>query len=281
MRVLSRGALVLGADGQLGADLVRLLGPEAGVTRREVSVTDPDAVDALLAARRPSLVFNCAAYNGVDRAESEPAAARSINTDGAFIVAAACARRGARVVHFSTNFVFDGESDRPYVETDRAAPLGAYARSKLDGEARVFDAQPQALVIRTAALFGGVRGQSFPERILDRAAQMDHLRVVADQTVNPTYTVDLASAALELAETGLDGIVHLVSGECCGWDEFARAVLSEFHVPATVEKVSSAEMEAAARRPRNGCLTSNRVAALRSWREGLREWGLRRQAANP
>jgi dTDP-4-dehydrorhamnose reductase len=269
-------ALVLGADGQLGTDLVRLLGSSAGVGRREVSVSDALAVDAILGTRRPAVVFNCAAYNAVDDAESDPAAARAVNTDGAFNVAAACARSGARLVHFSTNFVFDGRSARPYVETDEAAPQGAYARSKFDGERRVLEAQPKALVIRTAALFGGVRGSSFPERIRERAARAERIRVVSDQTVNPTYTADLAQAALGLAEEGLEGIVHLVSGECCSWDEFARAVLDELQLPTAVESIPSSAIQAAAPRPRNGCLESIRVSALRPWREGLREWARRR-----
>ncbi|HYM66199.1 MAG TPA: dTDP-4-dehydrorhamnose reductase [Patescibacteria group bacterium] len=276
---LKADAIVLGSEGQLGADLVRLLGPSAGVSHREVSVTDRSAVDALLAARRPSVVFNCAAYNAVDRAESEPAAARSVNTDGAFHVAAACARHGARLVHFSTNFVFDGESADPYVETDRTGPLSVYATSKLDGERRVLDAHPSAVVIRTAALFGGLRGQSFPERILARASQMGSLKVVADQTVNPTYTADLAEAARALAAGTLSGVVHLVSGECCGWDELARAVLREFGSATVVLPVSTAEVDSAARRPRNGCLSSARVPPLRSWREGLRDWARRARAA--
>jgi len=270
---------VLGADGQLGQDLVRLLGERSGVGRREVSVADAAAVDAIVASRRPELVFNCAAYNAVDRAEKEPEAARQVNTEGAFNVAAACARRGARLVHFSTNFVFDGRSSRPYVESDLPAPLGAYARSKLDGEVMVLEAQPAALVVRTAALFGGLRGQSFPERILGRVESSGRIRVVADQSINPTYTRDLAEAAVKLAGEGLEGVVHLVAGGCCAWDEFARAVLGELGLPAAVDPVSTADFGAAAPRPANGCLDSIRVPALRPWHEGLHDWAARWRSA--
>ena len=273
-------ALVLGAGGQLGSELVRLLGEGAGVSHRELSVTDLVSLHGLIDDRRPSIVFNCAAYNAVDRAETEPALARLVNSEGALNAAVACKRLGVRLVHFSTNFVFDGRLDRPYVESDQPAPLGAYAKSKLEGERAVLSALPQALVVRTAALFGSqgsaIRGGSFPERILKRAQLGERLRVVADQRVNPTYAFDLAAAAMRLAESDLDGVVHVVAAGCCGWDDFARAILDESGVAGEVESVSSADLAAPALRPLNGCLVSSRVAALRPWREGLREWVERR-----
>lgn len=262
----------MGADGQLGSDIVRLLGADAGITHQQLSVTDASGVESAIAERRPEVVFNCAAYNAVDRAESEPDVAHAVNADGPRNIAFACARHSAKLVHFSTNFVFDGTLDRPYVESDPTAPLGAYARSKLEGERKVFDAMPHALVIRTAAVFGGGRGQSFPERILQRARAGEPLRVVSDQRVNPTYTGDLAAAAVELAEQGWTGLVHAVADGCCGWDEFARAVLEESGITATVESVTSDAYPTPARRPLNGCLESERYRPLRGWREGLRDW---------
>ena len=176
------------------------------------------------------------------------------------------------MVHFSTNFVFDGKLDRPYVESDQPAPLSAYARSKLEGERRVVEALPGALILRTAGLYGGNRGKSFPERILQRAREGGPLRVVFDQRVNPTYSVDLARAALEVAENGASGVFHAVSDGCCTWNEFARAVLDELRVPALVEAVSTAEFAAPASRPPNGCLASERFHPLRHWRESLHDW---------
>jgi dTDP-4-dehydrorhamnose reductase len=263
------GPLVLGAAGQLGAELVSLLGPSSGVTHGEVSITDAAAVDALIARRRPSVVFNCAAYNAVDRAESEPGRAIQVNRDGAANVAIACARHGARVVHFSTNFVFDGRLGRPYIESDRPAPLGVYAKSKLQGEERVQEAAPRALVIRTAAVFGGPR--SFPARILDQARAGAVLRVVSDQSVNPTYAKDLAAAALQLVEQEVEGLVHAVAAGCCGWDELARATLAEAGLAPDVEAVGT-DAFPGARRPANGCLLSSRIEPLRHWVEALHEW---------
>jgi dTDP-4-dehydrorhamnose reductase len=195
----------------------------------------------------------------------------------------ACARHGVRLVHFSTNFVFDGGLDRPYVETDVPSPLSVYGSSKLEGEQRVLDLLPEALVIRTSAVFGdtgsAIKGGSFPERIVSRARLGQPLRVVSDQRVNPTYAGDLAPAAIELAQSRLEGVVHVVAAGCAGWDEFARAALSEVGLTAEVEAILSAELATPAPRPLNGCLESSRVAPLRPWRDALHEWAARRLEA--
>lgn len=144
-----------------------MLGQDSGLTHDQLSITEAAAVEGVIAARRPDVVFNCAAYNAVDRAETERDAAFAINSDGPFVVAAACRRHGASMVHFSTNFVFDGEGAEPYLESDEPSPLSVYARSKLDGERRVLEVGTHVLVIRTAAVFGGPK--SFPSRMLEQA----------------------------------------------------------------------------------------------------------------
>ena len=261
-------ALVLGAGGQLGTELVRLVGAGGAVPHTELSITDGDAVDRLIAERQPEVVFNCAAYNGVDRAEVEREAAFAVNAKGPHNIALACRRHGAELVHFSTNFVFDGTHDEPYVEADEPAPLSVYGASKLEGERRVLAAGAHVLVVRTAAVFGGLRG--FPTRILELAREGAQLRVVADQRINPTFARDLAAAAVELAEQGTAGIVHAVNEGCCGWDELARAVLSESGIDWAVESIPTPAHSGAAR-PRNGCLASTRFRSLRPWREALHE----------
>lgn len=273
-------ALVLGAGGQLGSALVRRLPEAVGLTRDELSVTDREGMERAFAEHRPEVVYNCAAYNAVDRAESEPELVRQVNGAGAANLAAASGRHGARFVHFSTNFVFDGSLDRPYVESDGPDPLGMYGRSKLEGEQAVLEILPAALVIRTAAVFGdrgsAVKGGSFPQRIVERALRNERIRVVSDQRVNPTYASDLAEAAIALAAGDISGIVHVVAEGCCTWDDFARAALAECGINAEVESVTSAELAAAASRPSNGCLGSVRVASLRTWRSGLAEWAAKR-----
>ena len=137
------------------------------------------------------------------------------------------------------------------------------------------------VIVKPGDTGSAIKGGSFPERILSRARGGEPLRLVADQRVNPTYTGDLAPAAIELAESGLEGVVHVVATGCVGWDEFARAVLAEFEVPAEVTVASTAELGAPAARPLNGCLASSRVAPLRPWREGLHQWAMRRADLNP
>lgn len=265
-------ALVLGANGQLGSELVRLLGEEASVPHSALSITDEAAVDALISSRRPEVVFNCAAYNAVDRAESERDVAFAINSDGPGYVANACERNGAWFVHFSTNFVFDGFGAEPYVETDVPAPLSVYGSSKLAGEEAALRAGTHVLVVRTAAVFGRTTGRSFPERIVDRARAGEELRVVSDQTVNPTYARDLAAAAVELAQQRFAGVVHAVADGCCSWDEFARAAIADAGVHATVVSITGDAFPTPARRPANGCLASIRYHALRHWKAALGEW---------
>lgn len=268
--------LITGAGGQLGSDLAALMPAAVALDRHGLPVDDRAAVERALAEHRPDLVFNCAAYNAVDRAEAEPEAAMAVNAAGAENLALACAAAGARLVHFSTNYVFDGRLDRAALESDPPRPLGAYARSKRDGEVRVLAALPAALVVRGAALFGvrgsAAKGGSFPDRILARARAGEPLKVVADQFVNPTYTGDLARAVLPLAESGLAGVVHLAPLDCCSWHQFAQAALKIAGVDAEVAQVSTAELNAPAPRPLHGCLESERVEPMRSWQEGLRAW---------
>src|SRR6266566_3854591 len=227
---------------------MKLLPDAVGLTREEVPVTDLAALNGALPHYQAQVVFNCAAYNAVDAAEGEQDAAYQVNAQGAFNVALACAEHQARLVHFSTNFVFSGAHDRAYVESDEVGPLGVYAKSKLEGEKLVAMVAPRALIIRTAALFGADATRSrlsFPERIVERAASGERVRVVSDQTVNPTYAADLARAAIALATTDMDGVVHVVGGGCSGWDELARATLVEFGVAATAQRLPGVDANAA------------------------------------
>ena len=247
---------------------MRLIGPESAVPHSELDVTNGSDVHALVEERRPEVVFNCAAYNAVDRAETDPEA-YSVNATAPLHIAQACRRTGASLVHFSTNFVFDGMQAEPYVEADEPAPLSKYGQSKLDGEKNALAVGAHVLVIRTAAVYGGMRG--FPFRFGEMARAAKPLRVVSDQTVNPTYARDLAAVSVQLAEVGVAGIVHAVNAGCCAWDEFARAVLHEAGIDRAVESVPTGAYPAAARRPRNGCLASTRIAPMRPWRDALRE----------
>lgn len=272
--------LITGAAGQLGSDLAALLPGSVALPRAELAIEDAAAVERVFSAERPEVVYNCAAYNAVDRAEREPEVAFAVNARGPEVLALACAASGARLVHFSTNFVFDGTLERPYTESDEPNPLSTYARSKREGEVRVLEALPSALVVRGAALFGvrgsAVKGGSFPERIVRSAREGRPLRVVADQFVNPTYTRDLAEAVVGVGVsgvTGVTGVLHLAPFDCCSWHEFAVEALRVAGLgDVVVEATTTEALGAPAPRPLHGCLLSERVPPLRSWREGLAAW---------
>lgn len=271
--------LITGARGQLGTDLARRLPAAVASDVEDVRIEDEAAVARVFAEVRPSVVFNCAAYNAVDAAEGAGAeAAFAVNARGPEVLAAACSEVGARLVHFSTNYVFDGVESRAWTEEDAPAPLSAYGRSKLEGERRVLEVLPSALVVRVAALFGtaesAVKGGSFPFRIVERARAGGPLTVVDDQWVNPTYTGDLAEAVMPLGlDSGMTGVVHLAPLDCCTWHELAVESLRVAGVAGVpVERGVTEAREGAAARPRFGCLGSVRVAPLRSWREGVRAY---------
>ncbi len=270
--------LITGAHGQLGSDFSELLPEAAALGREELAVQDEVAVAAAFKEVRPELVLNCAAYNAVDRAESEPEVATAVNGEGPAVLARACAASGARLVHFSTNYVFDGRARRPYSEDDEPHPLGAYAGSKRLGEVRVLEELPSALVIRAGALFGrrgsAIKGGSFPQRIVERARSGEPVRVVADQWINPTYTRDLAEAVLGLLrDPELWGLIHLAPLDCCTWRDFAVEALRLAGLgDVPVAAAASRDFPTAAERPRQGCLVSSRAAPMRSWREGLRDY---------
>lgn len=266
-------ALITGAAGQLGSDLCKLLPGAAAFAHADLPISDRRAVANAFRDMQPDVVFNCAAYNAVDRAEVELDAARDANTLGPIVLAGTCLEFGARLVHFSTNYVFDGELDRPYLESDLPVPRGVYATSKRAGEVAVLEHLPDALVIRSSGLFGGmgsaIKGGSFPERILRSAREGRPLRVVHDQYLNPTYTQDLARATLDVLESGVTGVVHLVAAGCCSFHELAETTLKLAGLEVFVDAIASGDLGAPAPRPRNGCLESERVAPLRPWREGL------------
>ena len=225
---------------------------------------------------QPEVASKLAGYNAGDRAEQDPAAAAAVNAEGAANVAKACRGVGARLVHFSTNYVFDGKADRPYTEVDEPRPLSAYGRSKLEGELRVLDGLPSALVIRSSGLFGhggsAIKGGSLPDRLLARASGGGRLSVVSDQRLNPTFTGHLADASITAAAAGSTGVLHLVAGGCCSYHEFAVELLRVAGVDAEVDSVATTSDGTTADRPLNGCLISIRAEPLPTWQEGLRAY---------
>ncbi len=275
---MTRPLLVLGRSGQVARELA-LLAPEEGwaataVGRAEADLATADLA-ALLAAHRPALVVNAAAYTAVDRAETDEAAAFALNADLPARAARACADRGVPLVHISTDYVFDGSKPAPYVEDDPLAPLGVYGRSKAQGEAAVAAAGGPAAVVRTAWVYGA-QGANFVRTMLRLAGEREEVGVVADQRGSPTWSREVALACLKLGDrlcggdAAARGVVHAAGEGEASWAEVAQAVFAESAArggpSARVRPLATAEYPTPARRPANSRLDSSRLKALTGWR---------------
>jgi dTDP-4-dehydrorhamnose reductase len=274
--------LITGANGQLGSCFVRRLAKLGAVAaaydRAGLDVADRAAVRAALDLARPDVVANTAAFTWVDRCESEPEIARRVNGEAPGILAEECATRGVRLLHVSTDYVFDGEGRRPYTEEDRTSPRSEYGRGKLLGEERVRAALPDALVVRTSWVFGP--GRNFIATILGFAAQRraagdaTALRVVDDQFGSPTYADDLAGWCLGLVEGGAGGLYHLANRGVATWWEVAREALDLGGFREIgIERVATSEFPRPAPRPAYSALDGAKADAAgvvrRGWREAL------------
>lgn len=281
--------LLIGATGQLGRELARLLAGPAltALTHDDLEVTDAAAVDAVLATTRPDVILNTSAFHAVDRCEDEAERAFAVNAFAVRHLARRAAERGSLLVHFSTDYVFAGDTTRPYTETDMPLPRSAYATSKLAGECFVRALAPRHLVVRSAGLFGGVgstgKGGNFVTAILRRARAGEPLRVVADQITAPTYTRDLATAVTALVARAVadpavaTGVVHVTAAGECSWHEFATAIVAGAGLDIPIAPITTAELGARAPRPAYSVLANDRLAALgiprpAPWRDGLRRY---------
>jgi dTDP-4-dehydrorhamnose reductase len=267
--------LVTGAAGILGGAVARTA-REAGhaviaCTRAELDVTDADAVASAIADAAPDAVVNCAAYTDVDGAEGDEATATAVNGDGAGNVARAAADFGARVVHVSTDYVFDGAGMHPYVESDGPAPRSAYGRSKLAGERAVATSGGRHAIVRTSWLFGA-GGRNFVDTMLALAQERDSVAVVTDQVGCPTWSGHLAAALIEIAgRPGADGLYHVAGTGSCSWHDLAVEVFTQAGIDCRVGPIDSSAIDRPAPRPAYSVLGSERADAvvLPRWQEGV------------
>jgi dTDP-4-dehydrorhamnose reductase len=265
---MTRKAIVFGSSGQLGvelcAELLRRGWEVRGYPRASLSISDMAGVERAVTEFDPSVVFNAAAYNQVDLAEREPGPAFEANGLGVRNLAIVCRQNDARLVHFSTDYVFDGKLGRPYRETDDTHPLGAYAVSKLAGElyARAYLDKP--LVVRTSGVFGPgglktARG-NFPELMLRLAREGKPIRVVEDHVASPTFAPALAERSIDVVERGLDGIFHIGGGQPISWFQFAKLIFEKSAVTANLTPTDEREYRTEARRPKYSALENARLA---------------------
>lgn len=270
----------IGANGMLGRDVLDTAGKQhieiAGLDLPAIDITDIERVRAALPAC--DVVINGAAFTRVDDAEKEVELSRRINADGAGNVARVCAERGARLLHISTDYVFDGKKGSAYDESDPTNPLSVYGVTKWEGEVLVREAGGSSLIVRTQSLYG-VNGRNFVKAIINQIRQgKNALRVVSDQVSSPTYTRHLADALLRLAGLDHTGIVHVASRGACSWHAFAVAIVKQLGRPdVVVQPMPAAELKYPAPRPAYSELSTKLYSSwtghtMPSWEEGLRAY---------
>jgi len=283
---------VIGAGGQLGFDLVRafaLPGEVVPLGRADLDLLDAARTREVLRTLRPTHVLNTAAYNQVDRAEDDRAAAFALNAEAVGALAAAVQDFGATLVHFSTDYVFDGRKGSPYTEDDEPDPVNVYGESKLAGERLARARCERTFVFRVCGLFGVARsrgkgGTNFVETMLGLAAEGKSIRVVADQVLTPSGTFDLARKVWQVIPSEAYGIYHLTNAGQTSWYDFAREMFRLTDLRPDVTPVTTAEFGARARRPAFSVLAHRRLAALglddlRPWAEALAAYVAERGAS--
>jgi dTDP-4-dehydrorhamnose reductase len=240
------------------------------LARKEFDVSDPGAVKRAMEDHAPELVINAAAYTNVDGCETETELAYSVNALGPRNLAQACERRGCELLHVSTNYVFDGEGDRPYEPFESPRPISAYGRTKLAGEEHVMRLTNRWYVVRSAGVYG--RGHNFVRTMLRVGAERDVVKVKKDEFISPTYARDLAEGIAEVIEKRSYGLYHLTNAGTCSWYEFAQEIFWLSETEVEVVPIPGSEYPLPAARPANGLLSSLGSPELRHWREALAEY---------
>ena len=264
--------LLAGRGGQVGSELEKILpalGELIATDRASLDLADPDAIRRRVREAKPALIVNATAYNAVDKAESEPAAAMQVNAVAPGVLAEEAKRLGALLVHYSTDYVFDGAKGAAYREDDPPAPLSAYGRSKLQGESAVLAAGCRHLVLRTSWVYSA-RATNFYRIIRSKAAAGEPMRMVDDQTSVPTSSVFLAEYTLALLRENAEGLLHLVpSGQATRY-AFAREVVRALGSASTLAPARTSDFPSAARRPAYSVLDNRKAAAV--LRRGIPDW---------
>ena len=271
--------LLTGRNGQVGYELERALAPLGEVIaldRARLDLSDPTAIQHVVRDARPEVIVNAAAYTAVDRAESEPALAGAVNAVAPGVFAEEARRCGALLVHYSTDYVFDGEKQTPYVEDDAASPINAYGKTKLEGERAIQASGCRSLILRTSWVYGP-RGHNFLKTVLRLARERSELRMVDDQIGAPTSSAAIALATVEmLGCAGPEGLFHMTASGETSWRGFAEAIVASNHLQVRVVGITSQDYPTPARRPRNSLLDNGKLKsayglALGSWQHQLDE----------
>lgn len=271
--------LVTGVRGQLGHDVARELekrGMEAvGVDIQEMDITDKKSVETVMNDICPDAVIHCAAYTAVDAAQDNVELCRAINAGGTRNIADMCRKLDSKMIYISTDYVFDGEGDRPWEPGDERAPLNVYGQTKYEGELAVEQLE-KFFIVRIAWVFG-VNGNNFIKAVLNKAKQTDTLTVVNDQYGSPTYTYDLARLLVDMVQSDKYGIYHATNEGICTWYEFACEIFRQAGLDVKVVPVSASEYPSKAKRPGNSRMSKDKLEEngferLPSWQDALKRY---------
>jgi dTDP-4-dehydrorhamnose reductase len=278
-------AILIGANGQLGVDLLASFHEQRWdvipVTHADVDICDRKRLSEFISANRPDLVINTAAFHKVEDCERRPQLAFEVNATGAMNLATVCAQEKTTLVHFSTDYVFDGLKGGPYLESDPPRPLNVYGASKMAGEHLLMCNTERFFVIRTCGLYGlagsSGKGGNFVELMLRKRASGESLRVVSDQVLTPTYTVDLAAATTKLVQTKDYGIYHISGDGQCSWYEFARAIFELEGLSVDLTPVETDRIASPVKRPSYSVLSKEKfhkmnLGQIPLWRSGLERY---------
>lgn len=269
--------LVTGVRGQLGYDVVNELKKRnheaVGVDINEMDITDSDSVERVITKEKPDAVIHCAAYTAVDAAEENKELCLRVNAEGTENIAKACKKIDAKMIYISTDYVFDGEGERPWEPEDERAPLNVYGLSKYEGELAVEKYLEKYFIVRIAWVFG-VNGNNFIKTMLKLGKTKDEISVVNDQIGSPTYTYDLARLLVDMAESNKYGKYHATNEGLCTWYEFACEIFKQANIEVKVKPVTSDMFPSKAKRPHNSRmekikLDENGFTRLPDWKDAL------------
>lgn len=271
--------LITGAKGQLGVDFVKGLSEEYDtieLAKEELNIINLDKTINIVREIKPNIVINAAAYTNVDKAEKEVDLAYQINALGARNLAVACLETQSKLVHISTDFVFDGERNEPYIEFDKTNPLSTYGKSKLAGEELIKEIHPKHFIFRTSWLYGK-NGNNFIKTMLRLAKEKKTLKIVNDQKGTPTYTKDLVEAIKKVMETDAYGIYHTSNEGECTWYEFAKHIFEILKIDIAILPITTKELNRLAKRPaysvmRNYMLDLGFNYKMRNWKSSLKSF---------
>lgn len=285
--------ILTGASGQLGKALKKELSKDFEVSafsKNELDITDFAAVQKICEKLKPDFLVNAAAYTNVDLAESERELALKINSESVGNLAEICKKNGAKLIHFSTDYVFDGENENGFLENDTTRPINFYGESKLAGEQKIQESSCDFAIVRTSWLFG--EGENFVTKMLELAQKNNEIKVVSDQIGSPTFTTDLAKATREILECHshtsschsrgsgnpekIEGeIFHVTNSGTANWADFARKIFEIKKLPIKVINIATTDFPTPARRPQVSILRNSKLPEMRNWKIALKEFLLK------